>query len=91
MYIIISSFLLDCEDMFYKSNVKEDGIYQAMPNGRDEFPVYCMFERNAQGVITDKWTVIMNRIDGTTLFQRNWSEFKKGNNILYYDHFTLII
>ncbi|XP_060100671.1 fibroleukin [Heteronotia binoei] len=63
----------DCSDYFALGK-RHNGIYTIAPDPRnDSFEVYCDMESMGGG-----WTVIQIRQDGSTNFNRTWSEYKNG-------------
>ena len=60
----------DCLEILNNGWVK-DGIYTIYPNSIDGIEVYCQLELGG-------WTRIMNRIDNSPAFYRNWNDYKLG-------------
>ncbi|KAL8219279.1 UNVERIFIED_CONTAM: Fibroleukin [Gekko kuhli] len=63
----------DCAD-YFDLGKRHNGIYRIAPDPRNyTFEVYCDMESMGGG-----WTVIQTRQDGSTNFNRTWSEYKNG-------------
>ncbi|CAC5380912.1 Fibrinogen-like protein 1,Tenascin-X,Fibrinogen alpha chain,Angiopoietin-related protein 7,Ficolin-1-B,Ficolin-2,Tenascin-R,Ficolin-1,Fibroleukin,Fibrinogen gamma chain [Mytilus coruscus] len=63
--VIVQSAITDCSDLPMKSS----GQYEMLTFNSNVIQVYC-----AEG----GWLVIQRRIDGSTDFYRNWTDYKKG-------------
>eukprot|EP00112_Aurelia_sp_Birch-Aquarium-sp1_P010529 Seg2243.3 transcript_id=Seg2243.3/GoldUCD/mRNA.D3Y31 product=Ficolin-1 protein_id=Seg2243.3/GoldUCD/D3Y31 len=63
---------LNCKEL-YNRGMRKSGVYEIQPQKDNIFKVYCDLEKDGGG-----WTVIQRRIDGSTNFYRNWTEYKKG-------------
>ncbi|KAJ8019625.1 Ryncolin-4 [Holothuria leucospilota] len=69
----------DCTDVRNECNLSNSsGVFLIKPNGYSEsFEVYCSNEDQL-----GDWTVIMRRIDGSVVFNRNWEAYKDGFGFL---------
>ena len=70
------TFLLDCTAR-KKSGFSSSGIYSIDPDGKGLMNVYCDMVTDGGG-----WTVIQRRVDGTTDFYLNWTDYKRGFGLL---------
>ncbi len=61
----------DCEDV-YKTGVRHSGVYPITTTDQSLL-VYCNLSTANTG-----WIVIQRRVDGTTSFDQNWAEYKRG-------------
>ena len=68
----MKTFLLDCTAR-KKSVFSSSGIYSIDPDGKGLMNVYCDMVTDGGG-----WTVIQRRVDGTTDFYLNWTDYKRG-------------
>ena len=58
----------DCSD----GDIDDTGIFEINPTGGQPFSVFCQREAG------DMWTVIQQRFDGSTDFNRNWAAYRDG-------------
>ena len=68
----MKTFLLDCTAR-KKSGFSSSEIYSIDPDGKGLMNVYCDMVTDGGG-----WTVIRRRVDGTTDFYLNWTDYKRG-------------
>ena len=68
----MKTFLLDCTAR-KKSGFSSSEIYSIDPDGKGLMNVYCDMVTDGGG-----WTVIQRRVDGTTDFYLNWTDYKRG-------------
>ncbi|XP_039513752.1 uncharacterized protein fgl2b [Pimephales promelas] len=62
----------DCADYITKS--QRNSVYRVTPRPKNStFPVFCDMETSGGG-----WTLIQQRFDGSTSFNRTWDEYKNG-------------
>ncbi|XP_001507568.1 fibroleukin [Ornithorhynchus anatinus] len=63
----------DCSD-YYAKGMKRSGIYRITPDPRySGFEVFCDMASAGGG-----WTVLQERLDGSTNFNRTWKDYKYG-------------
>ncbi|XP_067844527.1 fibrinogen-like protein 1 [Heptranchias perlo] len=64
---------IDCASIYY-NGVRGNGIYTIIPSiGGVPTRVYCDMDTAGGG-----WTMVQQRIDGSTDFNRGWKEYKEG-------------
>ncbi|KAJ8033429.1 Ficolin-1 [Holothuria leucospilota] len=64
----------DCNDV-YNDGSTQDGVYLIHPVGWDKSPFKVFCNMSIDG---GSWTVFQRRVDGSTTFYRNWTEYKEG-------------
>ena len=68
----MTTLILDCSAR-KKSGFSSSGIYSIDPDGKGLMNVSCDMVTDGGG-----WTVIQRRVDGTTDFYLNWTDYKRG-------------
>ncbi len=67
---IVNYMIADC------SNITNDGtgsgVFQLSPKASEPFEAFCVFDQDG------KWTVIQQRFNGNTDFNRGWTSYKHG-------------
>uniref|UniRef100_A0A8D0L8A8 Fibrinogen like 2 n=1 Tax=Sphenodon punctatus TaxID=8508 RepID=A0A8D0L8A8_SPHPU len=70
---VIQLIQRDCADHFAAGR-RKNGIYRIQPDPKNNtFEAYCDMESMGGG-----WTVLQNRQDGSTSFNRTWNDYKNG-------------
>lgn len=64
----------DCNDVYNAGN-RRDGLYYIRPSGWNDLPFEVFCNMSIDG---GRWTVFQRRVNGSTNFYRNWTEYKEG-------------
>ncbi|KAJ8033526.1 Microfibril-associated glycoprotein 4 [Holothuria leucospilota] len=64
----------DCTDVYNAGNT-QDGVYYIRPAGWNDPPFKVFCNMSIDG---GKWTVFQRRVNGSTNFYRNWTEYRNG-------------
>ncbi|KAJ8033774.1 Ficolin-1 [Holothuria leucospilota] len=70
----VSTNYTDCNDVS-NDGARQDGVYYIRPEGWDDPPFKVFCNMSIDG---GSWTVIQRRVDGSTNFYRNWTEYRNG-------------
>eukprot|EP00795_Rhopilema_esculentum_P016671 gene16671-biopygen5831 len=70
--VLTSHLFVSCKDL-YDRGIRRNGVYDINTPNKKVLKVYCDMKTDCGG-----WTVIQRRVDPSTDFNRNWSDYKLG-------------
>uniref|UniRef100_A0A8C4RD61 Fibrinogen beta chain n=1 Tax=Eptatretus burgeri TaxID=7764 RepID=A0A8C4RD61_EPTBU len=70
-----------CEDVFRNGGYTSEAYYIQPDQKQKPYKVFCDMQHSGGG-----WTIIQNRVDGSTSFARNWDTYKNGFGNVAFDN-----